>query len=243
MATILTLADSILAALLLAIGATAVLSNRDPLALASLAVSLTVAYVATIRPSVKRPRLLVTLDDIRCSPPTLRAHSPSWFVRLRVTNHGLTVAKGCIGRLLGVWTEQAINLEKFDPLTLYWARYDSHTGYKSVDIQAQGDFEYLDVLQAKAGNSTPLFLRVVIPDPMTLPRGPEESASPGIAPTLRPGKYYFKLGAFSENANPALQWLEIDCKGDFPESCADRAPCSVQLVRPPHGIRHSSDQV
>lgn len=227
------IADFLVAALVLAIGATSAFWNRDPLPLLSLILSVAVAYLATIRPHLRRPKLLVALDEIRCSAPTISEDSPSWFVRLRVTNSGLSAAVNCSARLLAVCTASGIRLEKFDPLTLYWARQDRHTGHKPLQIQGQGDVEFLDLLQAKSGSITPITLRTAIPEPMTLARGADDSPSPGTAACLRPGKYLFQVGVFSDNTDPALRWIEVQCRDSFPRDCTGPSPCAVRFVRPP----------
>lgn len=179
-----------------------------------------------------QPRLQLTPDEIRCSPPTLDGDHPSWFVRIRVTNYGLRVARGCTGRLLEVWTSSGIRVDKFDPLTLYWARQDPQTGHKSIEIQGQGDVEFLDVLQVKEDPRPLILLRVHIPEPMTLSRGAEDSPSPGTDPILVSGGYYLRLGVFSENANPKLMWIELACAETSPRDCHDTSPCSYRFARP-----------
>jgi len=223
--------DALLVVLVVALGIMPLVSDWDPLPTFTLALSITVAYLATIRPFLMRPRLRLALDQIRCSAPTVSGDSPSWFIRLRVTNRGLSSAKDCAGRLLGVRTYNGLRLLKFDPLTLYWARQDHHTGHNPLQIHPQGDLDFLDIIQVKSGNA-PMAIRAVIPEPMTLSRGEDHSPSPGTDAALKPAKYYLQVAVFSENAGPASCWLEVDCIPTLPPDCTDSIPCSVRFRAP-----------
>jgi len=231
MRLVLRLTNALLLVLVVALGIMPLVSGWDPLPTFSLALSITVAYLATIRPFLMRPRLRLALDQIRCSAPTVSGDSPSWFIRLRVTNYGLSTAKDCTGRLLGVSTHNGLRLLKFDPLTLYWARQDHHTGHKPLQIHPQGDLDFLDIIQVKAGNA-PLAIRAVIPEPMTLSRGEDNSPSPGTDAALKPAKYYLQVAVFSENAEPASCWLEVGCIPILPADCTDSTPCSARFGAP-----------
>ena len=210
------------------------LSRQNPIALSSLLLSVTVAYLATLRPFLRRPILKLTLDEIRCSQPTVSGESPSWFVTVRVENVGLMLAREWTGRPLSICTHDGAPLPKFDPLTLYWARHDHHTGHTPLHIQGHSDVDYLDVLQVKPGPAAPIRVRAVIPEPMTLSRAPDDSPSPGTDAALRPGVYWLHVGVFAENAEPGLAWLEVTCEGTFPANCDGASPCLVRLKgRPP----------
>lgn len=204
----------------------------DKLAIVSLVLSIAVAYLTTARPLLRKPRLELFIDDIRCSAPTLPEDTASWFMRLGIVNYGLTSAADCVGRIVGVWTDQGEQVEKFDPLTLYWSRQDStHTGFEPIEIQGHGDVQYLDVGQVKQNNLTPLTLRIVLKPPMTLSRGEDDSPSPGTNPSLRAGTYYIQVAIYADEANVHPTWLEISCLENISE-CGGQIPCSIQKRKP-----------
>ncbi len=207
-------------------------TGQDPVAVFSLAVATLVAYLASIRPFLERPRLVLYIDKVRCSPPVIQSDIPSWFIRLKIGNYGMTPAKDCVGRLFGVWPDRGKRLKKFDPLTLFWARQDKCTGFSPVIIQGGDDFEYLDIAQVKNKGTAPLELRVVIPSPMTLTNWPEDCPSPGTDPVLQKGTYYLLIGVQAANARIKPSWFELACTGMVPDSCDEQPPCQIQEKKP-----------
>jgi len=203
---------------------------QDKVAIISLILSIMIAYLATIRPYLRKAVLRTFIDEIRCSAPTMEDDTASWFIRIGVINYGMTAAKACVGRIVGVWTEKGEYLKKFDPLTLFWARQDQgHTGFNPVDIQGYGDIEYLDVAQIKKSSSTPLLLRIALNLP--LPMGDDRSSSPGSEPVLRSGTYYIQVAIFANDSNIPPHWFKISCSDDIPE-CDGPIPCSIINERP-----------
>ncbi len=169
-------------------------------------------------------------DEIRCSAPTDKNDTASWFVRLGIINCGLTEAKACIGRIVGVWTEQGEQLKKYDPLTLFWARQDAtRTGFIRVNIQGYGDIEYLDVAQIKKSDSTPLRLRLVLP--LGLTKGDNESLSPGSEPVFRAGTFYIQVAVYSDESNIPPCWFKITCSKEVSE-CGGSIPCQIKKEQP-----------
>jgi len=204
--------------------------TKDIVAIASLIISIAIAYITTIRPFFRKPRLEMFIDEIRCSAPILQGDTASWFIRFGIMNCGLTMAKGCIGRIVGVWTEQGEQLKKFDPLTLFWARQDiKHTGFSPVNIQGYGDVEYLDIAQIKKSESTPLALRMAYS--LSLTKGVDDSHSPGSEAMLRAGTHYIKVAIYADEANISPRWFEITCSENVPE-CDGSAPCQIKEKRP-----------
>lgn len=223
--------DALVMLLVVSIGATIFLV-QDKVAFIGLVLSIAIAHITTIRPFLRKPRLRLIVDDIRCSAPTEQGDTASWFIRLAIQNYGLAIARNCTGRILSVWAEKGDQLKKFDPLTLYWSRQDAnHTGFSPVDIQGYGDIEYLDLGQVKKHDSTPLRLRVVLRPPMTLSKGEDDSPSPGIEPALRAGIYYVRVAIYADEANIRPTWLEIACSEEVSE-CDKSSPCHIKEKRP-----------
>lgn len=221
-------ADVLILLVIVAIG----IGAQDTAAITGLVLSIATAYITTIRPLLRKPRLNLFIDEVRCSIPTLQGDTASWFIRLGVMNYGLTTAKGCVGRIIGIWTEQGEQIKKFDPLTLFWTRQDGrHTGFSPVDIQGYGDIEYLDIAQVKKHDLTPMGLRVVLRPPMTLSKGEANSPSPGVEPALRAGSYFIRIAIYAENANVDPSWFEIACSEKV-EECGEPSPCIIKVKKP-----------
>ncbi|WP_420645603.1 hypothetical protein [Candidatus Leptofilum sp.] len=224
--------DIIAAIIIIIIGLITIFLFENSLTGISFTLSIVVVYLATIRPVVRKPRLTFFIDKVRCSAPTEQGDTASWFMRLGIVNYGLTAADKCVGRIVSIWTETGEQLEKFDPLTLYWARQDgNHTGFSPINIQGYYDFEYLDIGQVKQNNLTPITLRVVLEPPMILSKGGNNSPSPGSTPSLRPGTYFIRVAVYAEEANIPPTWLEITCSEKISE-CGEFVPCSIRRGKP-----------
>ena len=109
--------------------------------------------------NVYRPRYLLKPElhwepNCQISPPTPDERKNdgagiSWFLRLKIVNDGLTPAKNCVGRLIEVRDKNNKQLDRFDPFNLYWSRQNNLNQFAPVDIQGNGDFFFLDVVQVK----------------------------------------------------------------------------------------------
>ena len=199
-----------------------------------LLLSMVTAYVTIFRPFLRKPRLAVFFDK-QWSPPLEPNDSGSWFYRLRIENYGLTRAKACVGKLIGVWTEQGCRIRKFDPLPLFWARQGKvkvddreDTTFRPIDIQGAGDFDFLDLIQVKEGS---LILRVMVPPPTTLVKYPADSASPGTEPILVPGTYYVRIGVYADNVSVSPILVKINCPGDLRSLRPESPPCNLAWVK------------
>jgi len=123
-------------------------SDTDKLiAMISFAISLIVFYSTNIRPWINKPKLQINVPAKAQLSPSGGKGSDSVFIRLKISNIGVTTAKNCTGRLLQVRDNNNKPIEKFDPLPLYWARQSKEEQYKPVDIQGNGDSYFLDVAQ------------------------------------------------------------------------------------------------
>lgn len=213
------------------------IENRRSLLIGSggLVLSVLTVYIATIRPFFRKPRLELFFDE-QWSEPNMQGDSGSWFYRLRVENYGLTRAKGCVGRLIGVCTEEGSPITKFDPLPLYWARQSKvkvddkeEITFKPIDIQGYRDFDFLDMAQVKENSLT---LRVVIPPPMTLKSEPATSASPGNMPVLElPGTYYVRIGVYADDASVSPIIVGISCPCIPQPLSSTSSPCGLKQVQ------------
>ena len=186
-------------------------------------------WFALIDPYLKRPKLEMVVESRpRCSGND----DPSWFARIAVANTGLLTAKNCKGKLLGVWNSTGEKIYKFDPLDLFWTRQDGteQNPFSPIDLHGGGDFNFLDIVQVKEGNS-PVGVRVNIPKGMKLEAQPENSDSPGSDPNLNAGEYFFKVAIYSESASDldSPQFLKLTCVTKIPDSCEKKEVDPVEL--------------
>lgn len=206
-----------------------------------LLLSMVTGYVTIFRPFLRKPRLAVSFDK-QWSPPVESSDSGSWFYRLKIENYGVTRAKACVGKLIGVWTEQGCPISKFDPLPLFWARQGKvqvdgreDTTFRPIDIQGAGDFDFLDLIQVKEGS---LILRVMVPPRTTLVNYPADSVSPGNEPILKPGTYYVRIGVYADNVFISPILVKISCPGDLRSLDPQSSPCNLAWARKlPHRRR------
>ncbi|MFD0576920.1 hypothetical protein [Dactylosporangium darangshiense] len=71
------------------------------------------------------------------------------WVRIAVENHGKSPAYGCIGRLVGLNTDEALRSD-IDPVQLRWAGVPRSRSFEPVDIRP-GQREYLNVAYRPSG--------------------------------------------------------------------------------------------
>jgi nucleoside phosphorylase len=169
-------------------------------------------------------------EDIDFSPPTLAdkqvGAKRSWFIRLRVTNTGKTVATNCFGKLVMVLNKKGEHLKQFDTLKLYWTRQDKPDNFQPLDIRESSDFTYLDIAQVKEAENA-LALRVVIPDRHRLVRPLGHIGKPEC---LLPGTYYVQIAVYADNASIEPTWFEIEWKDDY---LIEPYPCNIKKVEAP----------
>lgn len=206
--------------LLLAIPSVISLLSSDPeLALSWLAFIFS-AEVTFIGPCFRKPRLRADVN-IQYSPPTKSEEKDgvkgSHFVRLKVTNAGISQAKNCVGRLIEVRTRSE-KFDNFDPMTLYWARQkitvtepdkqnDPNT-FEPIDIQGYGDFYCLDIAQASDDKKEFVFSAVIPPRQRFVTHPEHPNADQGKLETSK-GPYYLRIGIYSDIAYIEPQWFEL----------------------------------
>lgn len=166
-------------------------------------------YLTVLRPFFRRPRLELSTNT-QWSAPTYEEEQTgdkgSWFIRLRIVNNGQTPAKSCVGRLIEVRTAEKKRLEKFDPLSLYWARQNEKTGFSPIDIQGYGDFFFLDVAKFTDKEADSIFsLRAVIPSGKRLIT--ESGQPPDVG--LNPESYFVRIGIYADGAYIKPTWFKI----------------------------------
>lgn len=181
------------------------INNQQFIEVAAFIVSLLTLYLTILRPIFLQP-IFITYPDWDLSRSSNNGKdTSSWFLRLRIQNIGSLPAFHSVGRLIAVHKSDHTHIRKFDPLNLLWARQQAKM--QPIDIQGNGDFYFLDIAQFIEGDKgVEIRLRVDV-NGIGLPEGEEES--PGSAPTLLGGIYYFKIAVYCENANIDPFYLSI----------------------------------
>ena len=105
----------------------------------------------------KRPKFEVDFkDEPICLRENTDARRESFWLRVRVTNSGRSVAKGCTGRITKFMSDSG-QLD-YDPLILHWIEIPwEREPFRAVDLRRQEE-RYLDILVQKAKDPSRLFL-------------------------------------------------------------------------------------
>ena len=179
--------------------------------LGALMISLVTLYLTIGRPGLKKPKLCKEIPDPEYSKSGVENSASSYFLRIKISNKGLTQAINCVGRLIEVQTKDT-KLNKFDALNLFWRRQNVINGestFNPLTIMGNGDFEFLDIVQW-VEDKDEWKLRIALDPPMTLIHGDDEY-SPGAEPTLKAckGPYCLKIGVYGENCHLEPFWLKL----------------------------------
>ena len=206
----------------------------DPIDIITLSFVVALGYITTVRPRLRKPELKLTAEGKPpFSPKTDGSGGGSWSLRLRVMNCGLAPAQNCIGRLIGIYDDKGTQIDKFDPITLYWQRQDGtcDAPFKPIDIQGYGDVALLDVAKVEKGDEIPIKLRVVLN--LDLASYPGDYPSPGNKPDLREGTYWIYVGVHGDDVSVEPLWFEISCLKAEPQQGWESAPCYITQENPP----------
>lgn len=156
-------------------------------------VALLIASASILKKWIQRPILTVDFEN---KPPFARPPTPTmiqgttpgfgYFMRLRVTNTGKSMARDVEGRLMRVF-DASTKTERndFDPTNLHWA---GHTGQNRLDIHKTA-YEFIDLAYPQTANDI-----INIYTTETEPRG--------ISWGLPRGDYIFDVVFFGKNTEP-----------------------------------------
>jgi len=173
-----------------------------------------------LAPYCSKPRLGIDSNvDVQTSQPDQgeknSGDKPSDFFRLRIFNKGLTPARNCLGRLIEIQdTDKKSTGDRIrlvDPINLYWARQNENNSFEPIDIQGEGDFVYLDIVQIREGDPD-FTMRIVIPNGQRLPINEEQypqypKLSEGNLPIKK--TYFLRIGIYAENAYVSPTWFTL----------------------------------
>lgn len=125
------------------------------------------------------------------------------WVRISVENRGVHPARGCVGRLLGLATDNEPRAD-VDPVQLRWAGVPRSHSFAPVDIR-RGQHEYLNIVSRPSGADWLI--------------GTFESTDfdPGFATGLRADQTHtLRIALFADNAETREITLRIEVVDDEP---------------------------
>ncbi|MBM2825195.1 MAG: hypothetical protein HW402_859 [Dehalococcoidales bacterium] len=109
-------------------------------------------YMSVVKPLRERPKFTIEFDN---KEPFCRKDPPNqgqiYWLRVKVTNSGKSVAKRCMGRLVQFSDGEGKPVEDHEPVQLHWVGTPWTTGpefFTLIDLQ-QSRSEFLDVLLTK----------------------------------------------------------------------------------------------
>ena len=184
------------------------------MALASLIVSIIVALVVVyrdfLRDLVFRPSLRIefSLDEPISRETTIKygiksnvdpGYRQAFWLRLRITNEGRTVAKKCEGILSEIREYGGSVHKKYDPLTLRWAIAPLVKGLEPIDIAPSRSVD-LNTIVTIEGETHASFAT-------------HDDLTRGIPLGLEPGKYWLRITIFGDNFDPVHRWYAVNWDG------------------------------
>lgn len=153
-------------------------------------------FIGVIKPGINKPCFSIDFknEEPWCRKATLIKPKgvSSYWIRLRVSNSGKSVAKRCLGKLIKITDDTGSDVRDFDPAALLWVGVrPDEIPLSAIDINRK-DFEYLNVLYTQQNDPTKAF---ICRD--KLPRGTIVSLEPGI--------YFLTITIYSDNVEPKSQ--------------------------------------
>lgn len=157
--------------------------------------------------------LLDTTDD------SITYETNAYWIRLKVTNEGGSVAKNCEGQLTEVRDKDKNLMRGFVPIILRWS---SRPDIDPIDINKEA-FWFLDILfinqaHAKFEEAEKFSKHAHICDIY-------RNVPTGTSKDLEQGEYYLKITIYGDNFKPKSNILFINWKGEWKGSGAKSISC------------------
>jgi hypothetical protein len=152
-------------------------------------VALLVAY--RVPDSVRAPRLRLTFQQSEpwCRSAALSDGRVVFWVRLGVENAGREPARGCVGRLIGLTTDNVARAD-IDPLQLRWAALPRSRAFNPIDLR-RDQREFLNVLVLEEQEARWRIVTFEDPD-----------FDPGFSTDLLPAQeHVLRVAVFADNAS------------------------------------------
>lgn len=172
-------------------------------ALGTISLALITFIIAIVIPWWKKPKFKMEFDNVQpfCRETTLAeaisvegvtAPIPpklGYWLRLRVTNSGKSVAKRCIGKLVKVMNDSGRELTNYDPVTLHWVGTSwEDVPFRPIDLN-QGEYEFLDVFVTRTDFPDRAFICT-------------DTYLRGIPKDLSPSTYRIQITIYGDNVEP-----------------------------------------
>ena len=172
----------------------------------TLALALFTFYLEILKPLWTRPRLSLEFKNEKpyCRIAKIKdTDTLAYYVRIKVTNTGNTVAKRCVGKLVKVMNNDGGELSDYDPAALPWVGTDiEEAPFRAIDLN-KGECEYLNVVYTRndVGNMAIIWKDVI-------PRG--------AADYLRQGQYILHIAIYIDNVKPTSSKYRLTVgSGDY----------------------------
>lgn len=163
-------------------------------------------WLTLIRPRLNRPRFTIELGHrspycrktkISPGPETPMPHTSNvvlaYWIRLKVTNSGKSVAKRCTGKLLTLTDESDNELTPYDPMELHWSGTPTLPGEKDplprpINLNP-GEYNYLDIVYKRDDFLNRAYIYTDRP-------------LSGALQWVTPGRYRLQIAIYGDNVNP-----------------------------------------
>jgi hypothetical protein len=169
---------------------------------ATLLVVITTALVALgYFDFLRGPRLRLTFETSEpwCRQGKTRHGEPALWVRVGVENLGAGRARGCLGRLIAVASDDEVRRD-VDPVQLRWAGMPRSLAFHAMDVR-RGQREYLKVLCLRDGSRWRL---VTFEDP---------DFDPGFVTDLPiDERHVIRISVFADNADTVTRSLVAEAQ-------------------------------
>lgn len=167
----------------------------------TLALALATIWVTLIKPWWNKPKFSIKFDNCTpyCRETWVKGSSttddrtyqqvPAYWIRLKITNSGKSLAKRCVGKLAKVMNESGEELSGYDPVQLHWVGTSwEDVPFRYIDLNPS-EYEYLDILYTRADSlATALICKDLLPR--------------GIPNHFKPGKHRLQITIYGDNVDP-----------------------------------------
>jgi len=182
---------------------------------------LILAYIEIIRPWLNAPQLKIDFEQkepyckeigwiFKDSQGNI-VRTPSYWIRIKVTNIGSSVAENCYGQLTEIIDHRKGIVENFVPLILRWS---SRPSIDPIDIVEETSW-FLDIIHInKDNNKVRGIFGSTYSNKAHICEIYREQPT-GTKKELRTGKYTLKIMVYGDNIKPVKKELYVNWGGNW----------------------------